>query len=251
MSASPAADIANQLGLTQRVPEPAQCGRRGRCSSSKRTPGPAAYCGVLPVEFLSDAEAAAYGRDDGGPTREELDRVDDADRELIEKRRGEHNRLGFALQLTTARWLGVFRPDPTAVPKTGLRYVADQLELEDPAVIRRYLERRRTRFEHAEEIKRSTDCVISRRSATSWSSGRPPPAYMTGDGPRAIFTDGIGWLREHDVLLPGVTTLARLIAQARADGDERAVGHARGAPDFASGAGVGGAAGDPGGLAVL
>jgi TnpA family transposase len=44
---------------------------------------------------------------------------------------------------------------------------------------------------------------------------------MTGDGPRVIFADAIGWLRERDVLLPGVTTLARLVARARADGDER------------------------------
>ena len=44
---------------------------------------------------------------------------------------------------------------------------------------------------------------------------------MTGDGPRAIFADAIGWLRERDVLLPGVTTLARLVARARAEGDER------------------------------
>jgi hypothetical protein len=46
----------------------------------------------MPIEVLSDAEAAAYGRYDGGPSRAELDRVfflDDADRELIEKRRGD------------------------------------------------------------------------------------------------------------------------------------------------------------------
>jgi len=29
----------------------------------------------VPVEFLSDVEAAAYGRFDGSPLREELDRV--------------------------------------------------------------------------------------------------------------------------------------------------------------------------------
>ena len=46
-------------------------------------------------------------------------------------------------------------------------------------------------------------------------------AYMTGDGPRAIFSDAVDWLRERRVLLPGVTTLARLVASARAEGDRR------------------------------
>jgi hypothetical protein len=178
----------------------------------------------VPVEFLTDVEAAAYGRYDGGPSREELDRVfslDDADRELIEKRRGEHNRLGFALQLTTARWLGVFLPDPTDVPETVLSYVAGQLEIGDPSCVGRYLERRPTRFDHAEEITRACglrEFAQARSAFEEWLWAR---AWMTGDGPRAIFADAIGWLRERDVLLPGVTTLARLVARARADGDER------------------------------
>ena len=56
--------------------------------------GVGAYCGAVPVEFLSDVEVAAYGGYDGGPSREELDRVfflDDADRTLVDRRRGEHN----------------------------------------------------------------------------------------------------------------------------------------------------------------
>jgi hypothetical protein len=107
----------------------------------------------VPVEFLSDAEAAAYCRFDGDLSPEDLDRVfflDDADLELIERRRGDPNRLGFALQLGTVRWLGAFLPDPTEVPPSVLRYVAGQLEVSDPACAGRYLERRRTRFEHAE-----------------------------------------------------------------------------------------------------
>jgi len=178
----------------------------------------------VPVEFLSDAEAAAYGRYDGGPSRVELDRVfflNDADRELIDRRRGDHNRLGFALQLTTARWLGAFLPDPTAVPEAVLRYMAGQLEVEDLSVVRRYVERRRTRFEHAEEIKAFEglqDFAAVGGELEEWAAAR---AYMTGDGPRAIFTDAVGWLRDRDVLLPGVTTLARLVARARADGDEQ------------------------------
>ena len=178
----------------------------------------------MPVEFLSDAEAATYGRFDGAPSRAELDRVfflDDANRELIDKRRGAPNQLGFALQLTTVRWLGTFLPDPTDVPPVVLAYVARQLEIEDPSCVARYLDRRRTRFEHAEEIKASEglrDFAAVSDEFEQWVAAR---SYMTGDGPRAIFADAVGWLRERRVLLPGVTTLARLVARARAEGDRR------------------------------
>ena len=33
------------------------------------------------------------------------------------------------------------------------------------------------------------------------------------DGPKAIFADGLAWLRERNILPPGVTTLARLVAK--------------------------------------
>ncbi|MBB5079764.1 DUF4158 domain-containing protein [Nonomuraea endophytica] len=56
----------------------------------------------MPVEFLSDAKAAGYGRNAGPPARADLDRVfhlDEADFVLIGRRRGEHMKLGSALQL--------------------------------------------------------------------------------------------------------------------------------------------------------
>jgi hypothetical protein len=181
--------------------------------------GDRAYRAEVPVEFLSDAEAAAYARFEGVPSKQELDRVfflDDADRELIDKRRGAANRLGFALQLTTVRWLGDFLPGPTDVPPVVLAYVAGQLKVEDPSCVARYLDRRRARFEHAEEIKAEAglrDLATVNNELEEWSAGR---SYMAGDGPRTIFADAAGWLRGRHVLLPGVTTLAREVARARA-----------------------------------
>jgi hypothetical protein len=46
-------------------------------------------------------------------------------------------------------------------------------------------------------------------------------SWTSGDGPKAIFLDGMTWLRERKVLLPGVTTLARLVAKVRDDTTRR------------------------------
>ena len=61
----------------------------------------------MPVEFLTDGEAAAYGRFVAAPSQADLERVsflDDEDRKLVGLRRGEHMKAGFALQLVTVRW---------------------------------------------------------------------------------------------------------------------------------------------------
>jgi hypothetical protein len=89
----------------------------------------------MPVEFLSDEEAAVFGRYAGLPTRADLDRMfylDDADLRLTAKRRGEHMRLGFAQQLVTARYLGTFLTDPLDVPPLVTEHLAKQLGIDDP-----------------------------------------------------------------------------------------------------------------------
>ncbi|CAG6393620.1 hypothetical protein SCOCK_210060 [Actinacidiphila cocklensis] len=72
---------------------------------------------VVAVEFLTDEQAARYGSFHEAPSRAELERyffLDDADREAVQAKRRAHNRLGFAVQLTSVRFLGRFMPGPAA-----------------------------------------------------------------------------------------------------------------------------------------
>jgi uncharacterized protein DUF4158 len=143
----------------------------------------------VPVEFLTDDEAAAYGRYAGPPSQADLDRVfllDDADLELVGRHRGEHMRAGFALQLTTVRWLGTFLEDPLDVPGEVLDFIAGQLGVADPSQVKRYTEREKTRFDHQWEIRRARgyrEFADAEAEFSGWVAAR---SRATGDGPKAI-----------------------------------------------------------------
>jgi len=101
------------------------------------------------------------------PSREALERflfLDDGDRELVFRRRGDHNRLGFSLQLTTARYIGRFLPDPLeGVPTEVIDYLAEQLGIADPSCVKRYAQREPTHRDHAGEIQRVLGLKASAR----------------------------------------------------------------------------------------
>lgn len=176
------------------------------------------------VDFLTDDEAAAYGRYAGVPSQADLERVfflDDEDRALIERRRGEHMKLGFSLQLVTVRWVGAFLEDPLDVPTAVLDFVSEQLGVADPSVVKRYTERAKTKLDHQWEIRRVyglREFTAAEAELREWVAAR---SWTSRDGPKAIFIDAVGWLRERGVLLQGVTTLTRLVAQVRDDTTRR------------------------------
>jgi Domain of unknown function (DUF4158) len=157
--------------------------------------------------FLTAKQLAACGCYDGVPSGEELERfffLDDEDRKLIAKRRGDASRLGFALQLTTVRFLGTFLDDPLDVPSAVLDELAGQLLIADPSCVKVYVERSNTRWEHRREICRVDgwrEFSTVREELTRWIDHR---AWTTGSGPKAIFDGVIAWLRRRQVLLPAV-----------------------------------------------
>jgi uncharacterized protein DUF4158 len=109
----------------------------------------------MPTRFLSDEQRRRYGRYAGEPTGEQLDRyfhLDEADRAVVARLRGDHNRLGFAVQLGTVRFLGTFLDDPTDVPPSVLATMAGQLALSAPPALDGYRDGRQ-RWRHVALIR--------------------------------------------------------------------------------------------------
>jgi hypothetical protein len=78
------------------------------------------------------------------------------------------------------------------------------LEIGDASLVKRYMDRTKTRFEHRWEISEVdgwSDFADYRDELTRWIDHR---AWSTGDGPRMIFGEVVGWLRRRQVLLPAV-----------------------------------------------
>jgi TnpA family transposase len=174
----------------------------------------------MPGEFLTDAQERAYGHFVGPPSNQQLSRyfhLDDADRELVNVRRGAHNKLGFALQLTTVRFLGTFLAEPTTVPSNVAAYVASQLGVRDLACLADYAARPTTAWEHAAEIRRvygyrdfSDPGALFR--LVRWLYQR---AWLSTEPPSVLFDLATAWLVEQQVLLPGVSVLERLVTRIR------------------------------------
>ncbi len=92
----------------------------------------------LAVDFLSDEQAAGFGRFPDEVSAEDLERfcwLDDADLSVVGRRRGMHNRLGFAVQLTAVRVVGRFLTDPRAGPWPVVDSLAGQLGIADASVL--------------------------------------------------------------------------------------------------------------------
>ncbi len=146
----------------------------------------------MPVEFLSDAQAATYGCYPHPPSPAELDRsflLDDKARGLIESKRLPHTRLGYAVQLSTLMFVGTFLADPTDAPTEVLDYLAEQLGIADPSCVKAYRVREMTRVEHAREIRVAYGFVeFAGMQGTSWFGGWPTGRGRAGTGRRRCST---------------------------------------------------------------
>src|ERR1019366_1599391 len=164
----------------------------------------------MSFKYLSEDQRARYRRFLADPSPEDLERffyLDAVALAEVAKKRGPHNRIGWAVQWGTVRMLGTFLADPGDVPHVAVEYVAEQVGVADPSCIKNYPERLPTQHEHAREI----------RGLLGYRAFVASRATQTRDSRRELFDRAVLWLIGGRVLLPGITTLAPLVTSVRAE----------------------------------
>ena len=180
----------------------------------------------MPVDFLTTEQEQNYGCYVAEPNDVQLVRyfhLDERDLAFIYQRRGKHNRLGIALQLTTARFLGTFITDLTQVLPGVQHFVAVQLNIRRPEVLSRYAERDTTRREHTAQIKEYYGYHEFGDFPWSFRLKRLlyTRAWLSNERPGLMFDFATAWLLQNKILLPGATTLVRLVSEIRERANQR------------------------------
>jgi hypothetical protein len=174
----------------------------------------------MPVDFSTEAQKEQYGKFSAEPNDTQLARyfhLDETDMAVVSSRREDHNKLGFALQLTSVRFLGTFLSDVALAPVNVQAFVAKQLSIQNIDVLSEYANRDTTKREHT---------ALIRKHYGYCEFGDPPWAFrlsrllyartwVGNERPSLMFDFTTGWLIQKKVLLPGPTILTRLIAEIR------------------------------------
>ena len=173
----------------------------------------------MPTSFLTAEQRRRYGRFPEKLSPDDLARyfhLDEPDQAILRGLRGASNRIGFALQLGTVRLLGRFPETIADLPTRVIRIVEAQTEERFGEADRHAYETGRQRWRHATlimvhyDFRRFEDDGFARFRLIRWLYS----LCRTGeDKPGALFDRAVPWLIANKILLPGVTTLERLVGR--------------------------------------
>ena len=140
------------------------------------------------------------------------------DQREVNRQREPCNRLGYALQLCTLRYLGFVPTDFTATPEVVVTFVAEQLGITPRALV--LYDNRRTQSEHRRHVR----AYLGFRPATpldvyalqTWLLARA----LEHDKPTLLLQLACEKLYRERIVRPGVTRLERFVATAREQAHE-------------------------------
>jgi TnpA family transposase len=174
----------------------------------------------MPVQFLTDEQRRNYARFDGSPSPDQIARyfhLDFTDHALIQNLRSDHSRLGFALMLCGARFLGAFPDESNDLPGSVLSALSKQLGLESGVTLANYFGSRQ-RVRHLILIRGTygfADFALAPRARFRLTRWLYVLCWSGDDRPGPLIERAISWLIANKVLLPGVTVLERFVGRIR------------------------------------
>jgi TnpA family transposase len=167
-------------------------------------------------ELLTEAQRLSFqapASDERGIVRHYT--LSSEDLALINRRRGDPNRLGFALMLCYLRFPGRILQQGEQPPVALCAFVAEQLGL-DAAHFDHYAERDQTRREHVLEIETALGLrPLTRALYRELAAWLLPTALATDHGPTLVAAL-IEELRERRIVCPALAAIERLAGSVRA-----------------------------------
>jgi TnpA family transposase len=138
----------------------------------------------------------------------------------INRKRGDHNRLGFALQLCAFRYPGKFIQSDEPLPEKLVAFVSAQLGI-NPTEVDLYAKRKQTHYEHSVELQRTHHFLSFHQCEAEFIVWLTQAAMNTRNNAElaGLF---VAQCRQQKIILPGITVIERLCADARV-GAEREV----------------------------
>ena len=175
----------------------------------------------MPTRHLSDEQRQRYASFAAAPSADQLSRyfhLDRGDRDIIDGLRGDHNRLGFALMLGSARFLGAFPGGDCDIPRSVTAFLIGQLGLPPEVGFKGYFDHGGQRIRHLALIRERygftefVDNGSARFRLTRWLYAL---CWSGDDHPGPLVERATSWLVVNNVLLPGVTVLERFVGRIR------------------------------------
>jgi hypothetical protein len=176
----------------------------------------------MPTRHLSDEQRQRYANFAAAPSPEQLARyfhLDRSDREITDGLRGDHNRLGFALMLGSARCLGIFPGADLEIPGSVTAFLISQLGLKANPCLKGYFDNKNgQRIRHLAMIRERYDFTEfadngpARFRLTRWLYAL---CWSGDDHPGPLIERAASWLVVNKVLLPGVSVLERFVSRIR------------------------------------
>jgi TnpA family transposase len=140
--------------------------------------------------------------------------LSDEDLAVVAGKRGDHNRIGFALTLCYLRFPGRALGIGETPPLPLIRFVAKQLGVE-PEAFAAYARRDQTRRGHLAELSHTLGCKAFKRSELKALTGWLAPMAHKPRTPEQLVPMLIDELRRRRILLPTAAVLEMIVHQAR------------------------------------